>query len=43
MSGYANHQAVAGDPTIPNGARYLEKPIPTTLLIRTVREVLSGG
>ena len=40
MSGYTNH-ALASDATIPNDARYLEKPIPTTLLIRTIREVLN--
>ncbi|HEY2323077.1 MAG TPA: response regulator [Thermoanaerobaculia bacterium] len=42
MSGYTNHQVLAGDTTLPSDARYLEKPIPTTLLIRTVREALGG-
>jgi CheY-like chemotaxis protein len=40
MSGYTNH-ALANDATIPSDARYLEKPIATTLLIRTIREVLA--
>lgn len=41
MSGYTNH-ALAADAAIPTGARYLEKPIATTMLIRTIREVLTA-
>jgi PAS domain S-box-containing protein len=39
MSGYTN-QAVTSNTTLPPGVRYLEKPIPTVLLLRTIRAAL---
>ncbi|MEA2570405.1 MAG: two-component system, cell cycle sensor histidine kinase and response regulator CckA [Acidobacteriota bacterium] len=39
MSGYSNH-AVPSPSALPTGAHYLEKPVPTPLLLRTVRSAL---
>jgi two-component system cell cycle sensor histidine kinase/response regulator CckA len=39
MSGYSNH-AVVDQAALPATARYLEKPVPTPLLLRTVRAAL---
>lgn len=41
MSGYTHH-AVRNHTTLPAGVRYLEKPIPTTLLLQTIRAMLDA-
>jgi PAS domain S-box-containing protein len=41
MSGYTSH-AVMNHADLPAAVRYLEKPIPTPLLLRTLRAALSG-
>jgi len=40
MSGYTNH-AVLNHADLPPGVRFLEKPIATRQLLRTIREALS--
>jgi FixJ family two-component response regulator len=39
MSGYTN-QAVMNHTALPASVRYLEKPIPTALLLRAIREAM---
>jgi len=42
MSGYTSH-AVMNHADLPPAVRYLEKPIPTPLLLRTLRAALNGA
>ncbi|HUJ12714.1 MAG TPA: response regulator [Thermoanaerobaculia bacterium] len=39
MSGYSNH-AVINQAALPTGVHYLEKPIPTNVLLRAIRDVM---